>query len=210
VVSDPQYASGCPIPREPLWELESRDPSPRAPEETVSPRGVPEMPGGRDSVKAGSGPSRDDSRGGGPPQVAGQLTRVKLAQDRPPIGPAVEPSREEEIFSLDPPSGTDTPLPATLSLEDVYGPVPWEVDLFLALPLEPVQARNGSDEARVQGGPLTPAPSLALLRPGEQWEVEVAPRPRRGRSPPAALVELSLPQPGGDSRRVILAFLGRW
>jgi hypothetical protein len=120
VVSDPQYASGCPIPREPMWELEDRDPFLRAPEETVSPRGMPEMPGGRDSVRSGSGRSRDDSRGG-PPQVVGHLTRVKLPQDRPPVGPAVEPSREEDIFSLDPPLGPTRRSPRLCRLRRCMG-----------------------------------------------------------------------------------------
>jgi hypothetical protein len=45
VVSDPRYASGCPIPREPHWDLDCRDPFPHTPEATAS-LGVPKMPGG--------------------------------------------------------------------------------------------------------------------------------------------------------------------
>jgi hypothetical protein len=138
VVSDSRYASGRLILREPLWDLVDRDPFPRIPEESASPRGVPEMPGGRD--RAGSGFPRDDSGGGGSPQmVIHYVTRVRFGTSSPPeatsesarvgdcpqepkdcplIGPACEPSRAEEIFSLDPPpSGTDTPFLATL----VYG-----------------------------------------------------------------------------------------
>jgi hypothetical protein len=44
--------------------------------------------------------------------------------------------------------------------------------------------------------------------------MEASPRPKQERSPPkvtkAVLVELELPRPDGTSRRVILAYIGRW
>ena len=238
VVSDPRYASGCPIPREPYWDLEI-DPSPPAPEETASPSGRPELPGGKEGEgDTGPGSPRDASRGGPPQLSVGLLGRLgkgrcsppvtttestgvedsRLAPliDSPPPRPDSESTWVEEVGVRDTSVGMDPTLPlATVSLEEVFGPVPLEEDLFLAIPLEPERSRDGPGEDPVLGlDAPTPTPSLALLRPGEQWEVDAAPRRERERLPPgrttAELVECDLPLPDGSSRVVTLAYFRRW
>ena len=238
VVSDPSYASECPIPREPRWDLELGA-FPPAPEETASPSGRPELPGGKEGEGVtGSGFPRDASRGGPPQLSVGLLGRIGKGSCSPPVmttestgvedsplapqngSPPPRPDSEstwaEEVGVLDTSVGVDpSPTLATVSLEEVFGPVPLEEDLFLAIPLEPERSRGGPGEDPVLGPDVpTPTPSLALLRPGEQWEVDAAPRREWKRLPPgkttAELVDCVLPLPDGTPRVVTLAYFRRW
>jgi hypothetical protein len=133
----------------------------------------------------------------------------------PPLERAFVSSWADEMAALDPPPEIGSfPLGHVSFEEEAYGPVPEGEDFFLAVSMEPTRAGDGQAEGREEVD-SSPDSSLALLQPGESWEVEPAPHQRRGRGPPPGTVtvewvECDFPQADGGPRRVFLARLTQW
>jgi hypothetical protein len=121
----------------------------------------------------------------------------------------------DEVAALDSSPGIGSSAFEHVSFEEeAYGPVPEGEDFFLAVPMEPTRV----GDCQTGGGEevdSSPDSSLALLQPGESWEVEPAPHQRRGSGPSPGTVtvewvDCSFPRVDGRPRRVFLARLTQW